>query len=50
VAEVVCKQMGLDFGRLVEMSIVPDGDNQIWLDNLACLRTETHIEQCNHNN
>ena len=33
-AEVICRQMGYTAGRLVELSIVPDGTNQIWMDNL----------------
>jgi hypothetical protein len=61
VAEVVCRQMGYTVGRLVELSIVPDGTNQIWMDNLNCptwttganayrgITTETHVEQCQHN-
>jgi hypothetical protein len=51
VAEVVCRQMGWTVGRLVELSIVPDGSNQIWMDNVNCPSwpsTETHIEQCTH--
>merc|ERR1712072_1143753 len=35
-AEVICRQMGYTAGRLVELSIVPDGTNQIWMDNLNC--------------
>jgi len=35
-AEVICRQMGYTVGRLVELSIVPDGTNQIWMDNLNC--------------
>ena len=31
VAEVVCRQMGWTVGRLVELSIVPEGSNQIWM-------------------
>lgn len=34
----------------MELSIVFDGTNQIWMDNVNCIRTETHIEQCQHNN
>ena len=52
VAEVVCRQMGWTVGRLVELSIVSDGSNQIWMDNLNCPNwptTSTHVEQCNHN-
>ena len=53
--------MGWTVGRLVELSIVPDGTNQIWMDNLNCptwtsganayrgTTTETHVEQCQHN-
>jgi len=53
VAEVVCRQMGWTRGLLVELSIVPDASNQIWMDNLNCPNwpsTETHVEQCMHNN
>jgi hypothetical protein len=49
VAIVICRQMGWKIGRLLELSIVTDGTNQIWMDNLNCDRTETHLEQCNHN-
>ena len=35
-AEVICRQMGYTAGRLVELTIVPDGTNQIWMDNLNC--------------
>jgi hypothetical protein len=35
-AEVICRQMGYTVGRLVELSIVPDGTDQIWMDNLNC--------------
>ena len=52
-AEVICRQMGFTVGRLLELSIVIDGTNQIWLDNLNCSTwpsDETHVEQCVHNN
>jgi hypothetical protein len=55
--------MGWTVGRLVELSIVPDGTNQIWMDNLNCptwpsnislwqnndasSTAETHIEHVN---
>ena len=35
-AEVICRQMGYTAGRLVELSIVPEAMNQIWMDNLNC--------------
>jgi len=47
-AIVICRQMGWKTGRLLELSIVKDGDNQIWMDNVNCIRTETHVEQCQH--
>ena len=55
VAEVVCRQMGWAKGRLVELSIVTDapGTRQVWMDNMNCPSwpsTETHVEQCDHNN
>jgi len=47
--------MGWAKGALVEMSIVTDAPStrQIWMDNVNCPAwpsTETHIEQCTHNN
>ena len=55
VAEVVCRQMGWAKGRLVELSIVADAPStrQVWIDNMNCPSwpsTETHVEQCDHNN
>ena len=50
-AEVICRQMGWTVGRLVEMSIVPDGTQQIWMDNLNCAdwpSTKDHVAQCEH--
>ena len=52
-AEVICRQMGWTVGRLVELSIVQDASNQIWMDNLNCPdwpSSKTHVEQCEHNN
>jgi hypothetical protein len=51
-AEVICRQMGFTRGRLLELSIVADGTDQIWMDNLNCTSwptTETLVEQCQHN-
>ena len=42
-AEVICRQMGYTAGRLVEMSIVPDATNQIWMDNLNCQTWPSNI-------
>jgi len=30
------------------MSVINDGIKQIWMDDITCSRTETHIEQCTH--
>jgi hypothetical protein len=49
VAAVVCRQLGYNIGRLLELSIVNDGSNQIWIDNITCNASETHVEQCSHN-
>jgi hypothetical protein len=51
-AEVICRQMGFRVGRLLELSIVADGTNQIWMDNLNCAdwpSYKDHVEQCQHN-
>lgn len=51
-AEVVCRQLGYRRGRLLERSIVPNGTNQIWMDNVNCPdwpTTRNHVEQCHHN-
>jgi len=51
-AEVICRQMGWTVGRLVELSIVQDGTQQIWMDNMNCAdwpSSKTHVEQCQHN-
>jgi len=42
--------MGYKNGFLLHRTEVPIGTNQIWMDNLGCLGTETHVEQCEHNN
>ena len=50
-AEVICRQMGWTVGRLVELSIVQDGTQQIWMDNMNCAdwpSSKTHVEQCQH--
>jgi len=37
-------------GRLLELNIVNNGSNQIWMDNVECQGNETHIENCAHAN
>jgi len=46
---VVCRQLGYKVGRLLELSIVNPGSNQIWLDNVGCSGNESLIENCSHN-
>lgn len=42
--------MGWKVGRLLEMSITTPAasDHQIWMDDVQCSQSETHIEQCTH--
>ena len=47
-AVVVCKQLGKKGGQLLELSIVNDGADQIWLDDVDCAGTETKIDGCTH--
>ena len=49
-AKVVCKQLGFGaYGTTLTGSSVPDGSGNIWLDNLRCSGTETHILNCPSN-
>lgn len=52
VAQVVCRQMGYNVGRLLERNIVPKGmyygNDKIVLDDMQCTGNELHIEKCLH--
>ena len=46
-AKVVCKQLGFgSYGTTLTGSSVPDGSGNIWLDDVQCSGTETHILNC----
>ena len=49
-AQVVCKQLGFgSFGTILTGSSVTDGTGNIWLDNVRCTGSETHILNCASN-
>ena len=49
-AGVVCRQLGLGSnGIILTGSSVTDGTGSIWLDNVHCTGTETHILNCPSN-
>ena len=49
-ARVVCKQLGFgSYGFALTGNSVPDGSGTIWLDNLRCSGSETHILTCPRN-
>ena len=47
---VVCRQLGFgSYGTALTGSSVTDGTGAIWLDNVHCTGTETHILSCSSN-
>ena len=49
-AQVVCRQLG--FGPAIaarRKAFYGQGSDQIWLDNVKCIGTESTIENCAHN-
>jgi len=46
VAQVVCRQLGYTVGRLIELDIVNDGSQQIWMDDTSCQGNESKLELC----
>ena len=47
-AQVVCRQLGYSFAEahILTGSDVPDGTGKIWLNQVNCVGTETHIFDC----
>ena len=43
VAKVVCRHLGYSGGKLLSLNDVPDGEHQIWLDDLSCSGNESHL-------
>ena len=49
-AQVVCRQLGFSYyGTALTGSSVTDGSGQIWLDDVKCSGSETHILNCPRN-
>ena len=49
-AQVVCRQLGFgSYGTILTGSSVTDGSGNIWLDDLMCRGTESHILDCPRN-
>jgi hypothetical protein len=45
-ARVACRELGFSDGVYVASSVTPDGVGTVWLDDLACVGTETSLSQC----
>ncbi len=48
-ATVVCKQLGFLAGTAHSAASFGSGSGRIWLDQVACKGTETHLYDCKHN-
>jgi hypothetical protein len=50
-AAVVCTQLGLpsDFAEALTSATFGQGEDPIWLDNVACLGSEVRLDECPHN-
>ena len=46
---VACRQLGLRFVAVIRYAYFGLGTGQIWLDNLHCTGSETHLVNCRHN-
>jgi hypothetical protein len=47
-ATVVCRQLGLRFSSSSCCAAYGQGVGMIWMDNLACVGTESSLESCSH--
>ncbi|KAL5014467.1 hypothetical protein ScPMuIL_008737 [Solemya velum] len=47
-AKVVCRMLGFDPDRGVEVQGFGQGQGQIWLDDVTCDGSEQHIQACKH--
>ncbi len=48
-ARVACRQLGYYDGlKALQGSDVPDGNGQIWLDDVACTGNEQYLSSCSH--
>ena len=49
-ANVACRQLGYSFAvRVLPSGQVPDGNGQIWLDDVLCTGNELSLAHCSHN-
>ncbi|XP_070550976.1 scavenger receptor cysteine-rich domain-containing protein DMBT1-like [Ptychodera flava] len=47
-AEVVCQQLGFGYNIGRVDSLVPAGHGSVWLDDVHCTGSESHLTQCRH--
>ena len=47
-ANVVCRQLGFGAGVAMIEAHFGEGTGQIWLDDVSCAGSESHLVQCSH--